>query len=539
MVNVETRTRPRTRFRRNCVLTSLQIVSIGILAVIVSEFLLQNQNTLIRNRKWISGKLAMSKHLGGSVACLMTRPALSRNCLNLGAWHGFQEFLYHKPLDVDQVDFDFRLAPNAYGIFVFDRTDQGFSGIRLSRNLAVPCIYFRATVDGQFVNTISLGNPEFQSGWNHFTVGMDGSSISYQLNGQSSRRLAVPHPRAQVIGFRGGRHDFFVDNVVIQTAAPNQTVVETFRNQEHYPRVLLSVAFVLIVLNAIATWFWHRRKQNSRISAKVASTAFSLLLIPPAAILLATDYFVLSARYPDPKLLFETLATAELRIDIESLDVVHHRLVSEFAGDQLPATNRLLFIGSSQMWGAGVRVNQDCYVDRIERGLSSLTNNQFKVRCYNAGVSGATSPLLAYMYENEWIHFAPKLVVVSLSSNDRDAEQFRASLERIAELNRRRRIKTIFILEPQSFEMDDWEWDGNQSAFEKSNRGLQQMHEVMLDVGSRYDIACIDLDSALRSRTDGGLLWWDYVHMTSYGHAVFAERLLDVLRPIAESLKAE
>jgi lysophospholipase L1-like esterase len=46
----------------------------------------------------------------------------------------------------------------------------------------------------------------------------------------------------------------------------------------------------------------------------------------------------------------------------------------------------------------------------------------------------------------------------------------------------------------------------------------------MRKVSETYKIPCIDLDDYLAGKEiyDSGFLWWDYVHLTSYGHKTAA-----------------
>lgn len=51
----------------------------------------------------------------------------------------------------------------------------------------------------------------------------------------------------------------------------------------------------------------------------------------------------------------------------------------------------------------------------------------------------------------------------------------------------------------------------------------------MAAIGSQYGVPVIDMQGPLARRADDGFLWWDQVHMTSFGQRLFAEHLVEAL----------
>jgi len=106
---------------------------------------------------------------------------------------------------------------------------------------------------------------------------------------------------------------------------------------------------------------------------------------------------------------------------------------------------------------------------------------------------------IPHLSNNDNLHISPE-----------KEDVFRSSLERFINLNKIHGIKTLFVLEANSIE---------------ATPGELKMHEVMRNVGIKNKIAVINLHEYLKMNYDTGLLWWDSVHMTSYGHALTAKYL--------------
>ena len=54
---------------------------------------------------------------------------------------------------------------------------------------------------------------------------------------------------------------------------------------------------------------------------------------------------------------------------------------------------------------------------------------------------------------------------------------------------------------------------------------LLAKHEIMKKVAGLRHIPVVDMHRYLAEHDDDGLLWWDSVHLTGAGHAIFAEHL--------------
>ena len=55
----------------------------------------------------------------------------------------------------------------------------------------------------------------------------------------------------------------------------------------------------------------------------------------------------------------------------------------------------------------------------------------------------------------------------------------------------------------------------------------------MKKVASQYHIPVIDLHEYLKSQADTGFIWWDHVHLTSYGQMLAASYIVAQLQTFA------
>jgi lysophospholipase L1-like esterase len=198
---------------------------------------------------------------------------------------------------------------------------------------------------------------------------------------------------------------------------------------------------------------------------------------------------------------------------------VPSRLGCRFADDRLDdeGGHRLLFIGSSQTVGAGAEDGEGTFFARVHRTLSRALAPT-SLESLNAAVSGANSHRLLRIYRARYARFRPDLVVINLGNNDAHA-RFAQGLSGFLALNQRLGIQAVLIEEANSAER-------RQSA-------LHRKHEIMRALAKRNGVPIYGLDAFFNQPgiIDSGLLWWDHVHLSPYGHAVAANWLAPKLLP--------
>jgi lysophospholipase L1-like esterase len=189
---------------------------------------------------------------------------------------------------------------------------------------------------------------------------------------------------------------------------------------------------------------------------------------------------------------------------------------------------RILFLGTSQMWGSGASSPNE----RIASKVSSLLNSGASGRniyVINASKRASNSFELLSRCKDHLYLFRPDLVILDLSNNDSDVHSFDKGLRSLLEWTRSIHSKTLFILEANSPEVDFGK--GTEQTILPIGR-IQDRHAIMRNISTQYHVPLLDLNGYLTSDGvyDSGFLWWDLVHLTSYGQELAAEFIAKGIR---------
>ena len=231
-----------------------------VLVFILTELILYSRNTFQSHPEWAISKRLLADSVMGSNEAMRTRNLLHRNRLNLDTWHGFHEILLSGPVQPGSIRLDFHVGRDGYLIVIFNKNAASFSGIRLSRASRFPGMFFRASTGGEFTYTQPLSDVQPSDGWHTLELSMSPNAFDVVLDGGSVTSIAEPALPEQVIGFRAGRHEVMIDNVVVQDGAGRTIIDEDFRNDRHY-RSLVSV-LALLFAGTLALLFWIARHRG-------------------------------------------------------------------------------------------------------------------------------------------------------------------------------------------------------------------------------------------------------------------------------------
>ena len=464
-------------------------------------------NTLHHNGLWVSGKVELAHGAVSAVTTLVTRPTLRRNRLDLGAYSGFQQFLHNAGRSVRELSFRFRSDEPAHLDVLYGPGPDRLSGVRVSGDPEFESLHYRLAPSGKFqARELLTGWTLPHGSWVPARFAFSEEAVSVFIGEADPIRLTSPASAVRSVGFRGGLESVLVDDVRLTFADGSEPFVEAFSSHASLTPWLLAIGAAL----ALLTWIGHALLRRciglEPPAAHLAClTAHVVILVGVLAFFLV-DFLHLAGRYPaDPALL--EFAGYDNRI--ESAEDVLRRLRA-VAAEPDDGRVRILVVGSSQTAGAGARRTEDAIAPTLERRLEAADPAGRRFRVINASVSGALSDGLFSSHRREWIRLRPEIVVINLSSNDRDMPLFLKSLEQFVTLNRVNRIDTLFVLEPNCPE---------------SSEPIAPQHEVMRAVAAAHEISVVDMHRTLKAHRQEGFLWWDYVHLTSYGQARFAEIL--------------
>jgi lysophospholipase L1-like esterase len=530
-----------------------------VFAVEATQFIEYSRNVLLTNGQWLSSKLLMQMYVMGSEQFMTTRNALFRDQLHLGEWHGFNELSLKERVEPAAIEYRFRLSPGAYLYFIFNRSASGHYGIRLSRNAKFPSMFYQADRLNKFVSrtALDLTPSGLSDGWHNLVLSFGSGQVIANLDGAALASMPVKSEGPQIIGLRGGSLPADVDSVRITGKDGRMLLDDSFSNRRHYWTILAAVAVVSFVVIGLTTVPLLRRHSPNEFQLGVFGCLMGLgVAIMVLSLLFAFDYFFWSSRYLYKGYLPGSARSYAITVWIEALrmnlflspkdasafpldkelreaitrwdgdkliifdDIVRytreHPIVPESLGDEqvraLPPKFRVAFLGTSQTYGAGAERISETFVARCH-GLLAQALGDISVDTYNFSISGVSSTELLGKYAESWRFAQPDLLVINLSTNDWYADTLTANLRTLAHQTRAAGGQVVFLLEPNAAEVD--------------HRYLQRKHSAVQRLGQELGVPVWNLDRYMSSDPvyDSGMMWWDFVHLTSYGHGVVAEWL--------------
>lgn len=470
---------------------------------------LQTGNTLHAGGRWESAKVGLSYGILGSVSFLTTRTALFRERLNLGAWHAHHELRWHEPVEPEEIGLRFRLPGEGTFTVLLGDDREGFDALRFSRSPGLEGGCMRVAPGGRFERHEPLPGTSADalgSGW-HVVLWQRGQVF---LDGQELGACGGPRERPVQLALRAtaGRKTWVDD---LRIVGRDGTVVEeSFANRRDLPKVALIALLLVLGVSSLAWRGARAARERGEVSGGAILLLAQLVLAAIAGLWFATEWIYLGRLHPEQP----DFAGYENNIEYEG-EIVP-RLAREYAlAPAVPGVRRVVFLGSSQTWGSGAATPEEPWVERLERRWNEAAASDTRVECINAGIPAFTGPQIFPLWSEVWSAWAPELVIIDLGNNDRDLEALEQGLRELVAFNTERHIRTVFVLEPNTIE----------ARSEKDLAGLLDRHEVLRQVGARTGTRVLDLHAALVARRGEGFLWWDRVHLTSFGHQLMAEEL--------------
>lgn len=481
----------------------------------------------LENRpSWVSTKSGLERGVMGSVAFMKTPMALHADVLNLGAWHGFQEIFWREPLSVAEVRFRLRLPEEqSYVSFLYNRSTDSSSELRLSRNPRYPSQWSRIGPDRERMESQSLDGVEFDAEWHEARLDFRSDGVTLSVDGRTwFQRDELLNP-VQEIGFRGGYSSSYIDDVEVVDERGRVVASDDFEVRTAI--VPIAVGTLLLVgLGGAVGW----RRSRALPLADRPRTAFQTALLLYLVLLLVALPFAwversfLSGRHGYSALHFQVWKwIARPGRPLTSYLNTVPLLRETWANSEPEGAERILLVGTSQTWGSGASRWEGDLAHRLAANLEeSLGPRRFEV--INGGISGRRSDFILPYYENEWIEWGADTAVINFGNNDTDPQIFEETLEEFVRLNRDRGIQTVLVLEANYPEVQSDQ--------------LIQNHAILRAVADRHDLPVVDLHGALLEAAGDGLLWWDFVHLTDYGQRRAANILGDALVPLLSEPQA-
>jgi lysophospholipase L1-like esterase len=162
------------------------------------------------------------------------------------------------------------------------------------------------------------------------------------------------------------------------------------------------------------------------------------------------------------------------------------------------------------MFGSGATYPKDRIAFHVWEHLSEAGIRNTLV--VNGSEHGTNSHELLKRCKDHLYLFRPSIVLINLSTNDATA-QFHEGLQALLDWTKAIGSKVIFIQEANTIEIQ---------------RGaLLKKHGIMSEIAMQAKAPVFGLNQFMSQNDiyDSGILWWDPVHMTSYGQRKAAEYL--------------
>lgn len=542
---------------------------------VLTLVLLYSQNSLYSNGQWIVQKRMAQMGVNGADEYLLTRMPLAQNILNLGRYYGYQGVFLKNINQIQSFNVSFKIEKEGYLDIIYSSDKGQMRGVRISRRLDTPSLFFESNNDGKFLSQHHLNNIILNEDWHQMTFSQNSSGeVVFQLDKNSEAIVLQGHVKLNQIGFRSGLQDVLIRNVQIQTDQAewqNYSFSHTKKWWSLFARhlLILFVFGLLFSLRSIRSFFTRETRFF------YFWITFSLVITCCASIWFVFDFSYYSLKIPVKTGITQALFHQETS-DSYSVEEVRYALFSRWFkilggegisqqgvveqgypndriwrgpiyckgtsdcifGDltnhnieskkTLKESYRIVFVGSSQTVGAGALSLQDSFFVRQHRRLVELLPKPISLESLNIAISGAQSPELLQEYKAIYSKFRPDLVIINLAHNDGDHELFFKTMSQFLTINQSLQIKTILVAEPYSPELSMAE-------------SVQQNYQKLKLLAESYHVPLYKADEYFASSEIrlSGQIWSDEVHLTSYGHAVMADWLVPKIFKVLRSVQSK
>ncbi len=412
------------------------------------------------------------------------------------------------------IELDAVLNPGAWLVVSWDRgTSDPYPALRLSRHRRHPSAFLLVDEEGRFHRREPLARAVVAGdGPYRVRLELEPDRVVAHLDGEKVGELAVEPAPSQRVGFRGGLRAVAVDNVEI-AGAGGDGLTDSFSGPAHRHALAAAVGLALILVNLGLFLVLSRVVAEPGRRLGFAFLTANLTLLVCAAVLFAFVR-VRVGWYPGQR---QVLEQSEVFYRKGEQDRVVEELMARFEGFRGSRARRILFVGSSQTWGAGARRDEEAFVSRLEARLNEPFRKP-RFICLNLGVSSAKARDLVPLVRALLPRVKPGLVVVNLSSNDRSSRGFPAAMRKIVGRVQAAGARSVLVLEA--------------NAPGAVDAGLEARHGELTELAAELGLPVIDLHGYLVPLEDTGFLWWDKVHLTSYGQRLAADELYREILPL-------
>ena len=475
-------------------------------------------HNLARSSEWTSTKTSLARPVPGTMAFIHDNQSLAHGFLNLHAWFGMQEVMHHplsEPLKF--LEWDFMVGDRGYLIVHLLASDGGHYALRLSANETYPSAFLKISDLGSFEIYEPLPVIRVTPNQIHrATLTFENDVANLQLN----RRSVVPLPFSDVqqFGFRGSI-DVSVMEAIRYTTMDGTTTTHYFSGQQQR-WIAFTVIFIFLVFLTISLYFLAARIRHRAYPPLLFFFVMGAFVCAFSACSLWFYAHKVSGTYPD---ISEARMTEEAQFRMGTIEQTQQRLANlrqASPTNQTKPVVRVFLVGGSQTWGQGAAQEEDIIANQLCQSLSTQ-NPSHTFRCINAAAPGATVTSLFPLLEEAVKSIPPDWIVLNVSSNDMSTEPdvFEAHVQKFITLAQQHQSQILLVQEAH--------------APEAVPATLVKKHEILAELAEEFNLPLVPMQQLLTNDANQGFLWWDMVHLTSFGQHRAAQHLS---RPILSEL---
>lgn len=533
-----------------------------------TEIIQSSVNSFFRHPEWVVYKRTLQMLTVGSDEFLLSRTGLAKNQFNTAPWWGHHGLIYKPKIEPQEVSLNVSLQDKGYAYILFGDSERGWQGLRFSTDPVRPNAYIEFATDDEIQIQEPLDKSSDASSAAIHLQFQDHSLIA-SINGQEVFRRPLKEASG-FLRFHGGEINASFSRIT-GVDSLGQSFSLGFRNMEVYANVLGLVATVLLFAGAFV--FLISRK----------TFVFSYFLVLLTGLLLGGSYYLfdhlfwaqvqqsaltrpLRLKAERPVGTFEKARSQffhwvyELaggrKVTPDAIAAMGYPNVRYFAGPffcpagslvcqpesdiaealksgDLPVKSktqkpskklRLLYLGTSQTAGAGADLLQNTFFVRTHQ----ILQKQFDGRVESLNLAESASKLgeQEAVFDQVYELYKPDLVILNFSVND-DELSLRAGWPGFLQKLKAKGIRVVVVKEATRVD---------RGALEESP--MNRKYQLTEMAATQAGVFFFPLHDYMNSPEviSKGMLWIDFVHLSSLGQKYAAQWLAVQLTPILSEL---
>lgn len=486
--------------------------------------------------KWLPLKVALNRVAMGAWDFVAQRQAIFNGKLDLGQWYGNNELVSHsKFIDSSCWLFDLTLPRESIFLTTYRRPNKASFALLLSRSKLEQTSWVEFDQRGRY-----LSKEPVQKELNmdvddqaKLKVCRAGEKILVQINGNdfSEKNIGVEGDRLW-FGLANRSNRVLVDNIQ-QYSSQNEVLFEddfsagvniwgvlllsiffslihltqTKQKRVYEQLLILVVVTICLIFYALFDrYYWAKKLPLS----SAQNSTFGMQLLQEFE------------KYRDEIFPYASFNQVYDQVkntmnDIPLVDYEQHPMTgSYFAYGDDKSMQTVLLLGTSQTWGSGATFERFTLGAQTHSLLVRETSQNYLLEVY--AVPGAiTKTIVDNLPEVNFRNEKWGSIVINLSNNDPDPDEFRKGLNELLLWSQQRSDKIVIVKEANSPEFE--------------TNFLKERHKVVGELAMKYRCKVVETDDTIASQDvfRSGHIWWDFVHLTDWGQQLLAQDIVKAL----------